>query len=137
MRQGALAIALLNPTCAMRPVARTSYMRTVIMETLGVGAVWAGRKMLELLESENGMVQYNASRFLLATGGGVTMPERSGPLVSVSIDQRPGWITDLTESDGSGTVVRPPAPSPAVGPVIEGVAEAVKLDAAGDPPAAA
>jgi len=49
----------------------------------------------------------------------------------------PGWITDLTESDGSGTVVRPPAPSPAVGPVIEGVAEAVKLDAAGDPPAAA
>jgi hypothetical protein len=83
------------------------------------------------------MVQYNASRFLLATGGGVTMPERSGPLVSVSIDQRPGWITDLTESDGSGTVVRPPAPSPAVGLVIEGVAEAVELDAAGDPPAAA
>jgi hypothetical protein len=76
--------------------------------------------MLELLESENVMVQYNASRFPLATGGGVTMPERSGPLVSVSIDQRPGWIIDLTESDGSGTVVRPPAPSPAVGLVIEG-----------------
>jgi hypothetical protein len=75
--------------------------------------------MLELLESENGIVQYNASPFLLATGGGGSMPDRSGPLVSIAIDQRPGWIIDLTESDGSGTVIRPSAPAPVAGPLID------------------
>jgi hypothetical protein len=116
----------------MRLGARTSYVRTVIMETLGVGAVWAGRKMLELLESENGMVQYNASRFLLATGGGVTMPDRSGPLVSIAIDQRAGFVIDLTEPNGEGEVIRPPAGPPA----IDVTPEPVELEGDdGDPPA--
>jgi hypothetical protein len=36
---GALAVALLDPFRVMRLGARTSHMRTVIMERLGVGAV--------------------------------------------------------------------------------------------------
>jgi hypothetical protein len=108
-------------------------MRLGAVKTLG----WArlgGRKRLELLESERGMVQYNASRFPLATGGDGSMPDRSGPLVSIAIDQRPGWIIDLTESDGSGTVIRPSAPGPAAGPLIDVTpASAVEVD--GDPAA--
>jgi hypothetical protein len=76
--------------------------------------------MLESLESENGAARYNASRFPIATDGGVTMPERSGPLVNVAINQPAGFVIDLTERDGTGAVVRPPAPAPVV---IDGVAE--------------
>ena len=71
------------------------------------------------------MVQLGAAKFLLGAGDGVTMPSPAGPVVSISIGEKTGWVVDLSENGSDDrTVLRPTAP--AVGPVIEGAA--VELD---------
>jgi hypothetical protein len=111
---------------ALRRESVRGYMRSVIMETLGVGAVRAGRKVLELLEdAENSMVQLGAAKLLLGVGAGVVMPSPPGVAVQVNVAPA-GYCIDLSENDGSGARVVGPSSASACGPVtIEGTAEEV------------
>jgi hypothetical protein len=82
---------------ALRRDGVRQYMRQVIQETLGVGATRAARRMVELIESENSQTGFNASRFLLGVGAGVTMPQPAGTTVNIGIGERAGYCIDLSE----------------------------------------
>jgi hypothetical protein len=108
---------------ALRKLDVKTYMRETIMETLGIGATRASRRMVELLEADNSLVQFNASRFLLGTGARVTMPSPPSTTVNVGImTEKAGFVIDLSERNEERRFVVSPADDPRV---IEGSAEEI------------
>jgi hypothetical protein len=99
-----------------KPVRRFLEERT--RAVLGVSQARASERMRELMESENQMTAFNASRFVLGVAGHAPA-ER--PAVSVNLDFRPGYIVDL----GGGNRI---SPMPAGGAVIDATGEVADLD---------
>jgi hypothetical protein len=158
----ACAAAGLSPRALQKAMKRPNvraYLQEVVTRSLGLTAARAAKRMDELLHSTNEMVSFQASRFALGAGAGVTMPERSGPLVNIQMGS--GFQIDLREphemgqplsvrdaavveargGGAAGVVLYGGAPSP-VPVTIDAVAEPVEVggddEPDGDgPPAAA
>jgi hypothetical protein len=67
-------------------------MREMIIESLGISAMRAAKRMDELLHSSNEMVSFHASRYALATGANVQPPSTPSTQVNIGIGDgvRPG-----------------------------------------------
>ena len=87
-----------------------AHLQKRIAETLVYGAARASQRMLELVE-EPGVCGFQAARFVLGAGAGITAPV-AGPTTTVNIhgnNVRAGFVIDLRDDppalDGDGTLI--------------------------------
>jgi hypothetical protein len=73
-------------------------MQLTIMTELKVSAMRAATKMSELLNSENAMVQFRSSSYLLNTGAGIAPADNRGPLVNIGVASG-SYVIDLRQDD--------------------------------------
>jgi hypothetical protein len=87
----ALQLAMKRPTVQ-------AYMRGAIIESLGISAMRAAKRIDDLLYSDNEMVSFQASRYALATGANIQPSSAPSTQVNIGIggDLRAGYIIDLS-----------------------------------------
>ena len=102
MTPRALQLALRRPNVQV-------YMREMIIESVGISAMRAAKRMDELLHSGNEMVSFQASRYALATGANIQPPSAPSTQVNIGIegDLKAGYVIDLSGPDASSSTLGP------------------------------
>ena len=102
MTPRALQLALRRPNVQV-------YMREMIIESVGISAMRAAKRMDELLHSSNEMVSFQASRYALATGANIQPPSAPSTQVNIGIegDLKAGYVIDLSGPDASSSTLGP------------------------------
>lgn len=89
-----------------RPNVR-EWMSEYIKTTLGLGAMRASQRLVELCESDNAAAAVRASVSTLGLGAGLAMPQGPGSTVHVGVNVLAGYVINLAEPEEA------PKPRPA------------------------
>ena len=113
---------------AMRKPHVRSYMQEIVLQSLGLTAVKAAKRIDELMTSSpNEKVCFEAARYAIGTRPGLGPPQSSSTSVNISIGDRvAGFVIDLSEGNSQPHVIHAIPASEL--PAIEG--EAVEVDEA-------
>jgi hypothetical protein len=90
-----VGMSVRNLQLALRRPSVQAFMKETIMQSLGISAMRAAKRLDELLHSSNEMVSFQASRYALGVGANVVMPAAPHTAVQVNIGQPSGYILDL------------------------------------------